>query len=280
MTPKLFLASLLLLTAAPFAAAQTPEIEQQHREMLYPVVLVETGRGSGSGTVIYSGPHDDEVHTYVLTNHHVIASAITVREEWDSRTQEDVRRETRRPVDVSWFDYNEFSRAIGTRGRTADIVAYDATTDLALLRTRDRETAVEYVATLQHISDPLYIFEQTWAVGAGLGKPPFPTTGLLSNMDERIDGQRFILSSAPIVFGNSGGALFHYHAEDGGYELIGVPAAVSVTGFGQAVTHMAWSIPTDTIREFLAVNCVGWIVGSAEGDECTEGVVDEMRPQE
>ncbi len=248
------------------ALAAPADLVQKHQEMLYPVVVVEAARGTGSGTVIFSAEIDGEWGTYVLTNHHVVRSAITVKDEWDSKLQEEVKRESRTPVQVSWFDYNDYSREIGTRGQTADIVAYDATLDLALLRTRDVERGVDYAAQLMPEDAPLYLFEITWAVGAGLGKPPFPTEGAVSNLDQRINGLRYILSSAPIIFGNSGGALFHWSPERERYEFIGVPARVSGTWTG-VVTHMAWAIPLETVREFLRANDFGFILGDPPVEE-------------
>ncbi len=250
--------------------AAPADLVQKHREMLYPVVVVATGSGLGSGTVIFSSEVDGAWQTYVLTNHHVVRSAITVKEEWDPKSQEEVKREQRSPVQVRWFDYNDYSREIGTRGQIADIVAYDATLDLALLQTRDTERGVDDVAHLMPEDAPLYLFEITWAVGAGLGKPPFPTEGAVSNLDQRINGQPYILSSAPIIFGNSGGALFHWSPERSRYEFIGVPAKVSGIWSG-VVTHMAWAIPLATVRAFLRDNDFGFILGDPPVEE-TEDV--------
>jgi len=257
-------------TMAGAALAVPADLVQKHREMLYPVVVVAAGSGLGSGTVIFSAESNSEWRTYVLTNHHVVRSAITVKEEWDPKTQEEVKREQRSPVQVRWFDYNDYSREIGTRGQIADIVAYDATLDLALLRTRDMERGVQYVAYLMPEDAPLYLFEITWAVGAGLGKPPFPTEGAVSNLDQRINGQRYILSSAPIIFGNSGGGLFHWSPEREHYEFMGVPAKVSVTFGSGVVTHMAWAIPMTTVREFLRDNDFGFILGDPPSEESEE----------
>lgn len=256
-----------ILSPAAFAAPD--DLVQKHQEMLYPVVVVAAGSDLGSGTVIFSSEVDGAWQTYVLTNHHVVRSAITVKEEWDPKSQEEVKRESRTPVQVRWFDYNDYSREIGTRGQTADIVAYDVTLDLALLRTRDTERGVDYVANLMPEDAPLYLFEITWAVGAGLGKPPFPTEGAVSNLDQRIKGLRYILSSAPIIFGNSGGALFHWSPERERYEFIGVPARVSGTWTG-VVTHMAWAIPLATVREFLRDNEFGIILGDPPAEEVSE----------
>ena len=43
---------------------------------------------------------------------------------------------------------NNYSKSIGTTGRTAAIVAYDKKRDLALLRVDDRERPLQHVATL------------------------------------------------------------------------------------------------------------------------------------
>ncbi len=265
--PVAAVAAFFMIVGAVLAAPD--DLVQKHREMLYPVVVVAAGSGLGSGTVIFSSEADGEWQTYVLTNHHVVRSAITVKEEWDPKTQEEVKREQRSPVQVRWFDYNDYSREIGTRGQIADIVAYDATLDLALLQTRDTERGVDYVAHLMPEDAPLYLFEITWAVGAGLGKPPFPTEGAVSNLDQRINGQPYILSSAPIIFGNSGGALFHWSPERARYEFIGVPAKVSGTWSG-VVTHMAWAIPLATVREFLRDNDFGFILGDSSVEEISE----------
>jgi S1-C subfamily serine protease len=238
----------VFLYATPATAQPTTE----HEQMLYTAVSVDAGSGTGSGTVVHSDNHDGEWFTYILTNYHVIAAAISINEEWDPVEQEEVKKERRKPVRVDWFMYNKFSRKIGTAGKDADIVAYDSQADLALLRVRDHERGVDYVAYILPAGAPIYLFDNVWAVGAGLGKPPFPTIGVLAGLDEYIDDYPYLLATAPIIFGNSGGALFRYDEGRGRFELIGVPSKVSAIGFGQAVTHMAWSIPVETIRTFMA----------------------------
>lgn len=258
------LLALPLLIASGAAVAQQAK---EHNEMLYPSVLVDAGGSTGSGTVLWSAKPPEswckdgcKLSTLVLTNHHVIAGSVDVSSVWDPKEKKEVKKETRSPVTVNWFQYNDFSRAIGFKGQTADIVAYDADLDLALLLTRDHEQPASHVAHIQGADDPLYLFEQTFAVGAGLGKPPFPTEGILANLDQRLGTNRFILSSAPIIFGNSGGGLYHLDVKDDRYELIGVPARVSGSWAG-IVTHMAWSIPRDQIAKFLEDNDFGYVVG-------------------
>ncbi len=273
---KLLLTVPAMLVALAFggtAGAQSlSDIQQMNEEMLYPTVLVATRGGAGSGTVLFSDEIDGEVHTYVLTNFHVVRSLVSFSEKWDGEEGENVKVERRQPADIKWFVYNEGSRAVGTAGQMADIVAYDKHNDLALLRTRNKEQAVPYVARIADDGEPLYLFERSFAVGAGLGYPPFATEGMISSNDLLWRDRTFILSSSPIIFGNSGGSLYVWDEDH--YELVGVPSAVSATGWGgQAVTHMAWAIPIETVYSFLRDNDLGFIVGDAPEET---GEEDEM----
>ena len=66
---------------------------QKHKEMLYPVVRVRTNVAGGSGTVIYSKPDvNGKIHTYVMTNHHVIADCIQVKKQWDEFFKKDIKK--------------------------------------------------------------------------------------------------------------------------------------------------------------------------------------------
>jgi S1-C subfamily serine protease len=73
-----------------------------------------------------------------------------------------------------------------------------------------------------------------------------------------IQGYPYLLTTAPIIWGNSGGALFVRH--DGRHVLVGVPSRVTAV-FRAPVTHMAWSIPVVTVREFLRENGLGFVLG-------------------
>ena len=261
-----FLAVILMLgTSLAYANPKQNSItpEQEHMEMLYPTVLVRLERGTGSGTVIYSELNEDqEYESYVLTNNHVIQNYVKVSKIWNSELKEHVETENRRPVNIDLWEYNNFSTAIGTMGRIAEIVAYDKSRDLALLRVKDTERQMPYVATLypEGLDEGPWIFQTVYAVGAGLGKPPFPTMGLLAGYGRDQDGNELYLSSSPIIFGNSGGSLYVYSPRRT-YELIGVPSMVSAYGWGNVVSHMAWSRPIAEIRIFLRENKYGFIIG-------------------
>ena len=229
----------------------------QHEEMLDTAVRINT---AGSGTVLYSKQHEGKWESYILTNYHVIGDQITIREVWDGMKGKKVKRETREPVTAFWFDYVRCSRSVGTRGRIADIVAHDEQRDLALLKLRDTERGVVRIAYMLPEKESPKLGQTVWAVGAGLGFPPSMTSGEMAFAEQVINGYRYQLATAPIIFGNSGGALFAYSDIRKKYEMIGVPSRVSAAGF-QAVTHMGWSIPTETVYTFLRENFHGFIVG-------------------
>ena len=271
--PIIFMAATLLiapLTANAADDSRTDAPIQKITEMLYPSVMVDVGSGQGSGTVIYSGWRDDgEAWTMVLTNHHVIKTAVKLVEEFDPKKGKEVKREHRRPVKIRFWSYNQYSSAIGTSGRIAHIVAWDRHRDLALLRVADQEKVYDNVSILwpEDVDGP-FVFQDSWAVGSGLGNPPYPTEGLLSSTTAKDrDGYSLYQSSAPIIFGNSGGSLYVYSKLRGNYELIGVPSMVSAVGFGQPVSHMGWSRPIDEIRAMLRENDLGWVIGDPPKEE-------------
>lgn len=248
------------------AGSLLQDIEKKHREMLYPTVLVSLDSASGSGTVIFSQKIEDKAISLVLTNHHVIKNYVSVEKEWDSSKEKKVDVERRRPVGVKVFEYNNYSELIGTIGREADIVAYDEKRDLALLKITDTERLMPYVAKLYPENEDTgpWIFSDVYSVGAGLGKPPFPTAGFLAGFSKDINGNPLWLASAPIIFGNSGGSLFVY-SQRKQYELIGVPSMVSSYGWTNvAVPHMAWARPITEIRDFLRKNGFDYVLGDKE----------------
>ena len=265
------LAATLLLSFNSMAQ-ETEAPVKKITEMLYPTVLVDVGRGQGSGTVIYSARRaheswkEEKVWTLVLTNHHVISDAISITEEFDPKKGEKVQKETRRPVHIRLWDYNDYSTAIGTTGRVARIVAWDKARDLALLRFDDKERKIKNIAVLwpENVGGP-YLFQDVWAVGSGMGNPPYPTEGLLSGISGKdSQGRALYLSSAPIIFGNSGGSLWAYSKLRDKYEMIGVPSMVSAYGYGSIISHIVWSRPISDIRGFLRENGFGFVLGDKD----------------
>lgn len=92
------------------------------------------------------------------------------------------------------------------------------------------------------------IFAPVYAVGCALGAPPVPTRGELTSVSVVLDRRTYYLASAPIIYGNSGGALFV--ESPAGWVLAGVPARVAVTR-GNPVAHMAYFVPWARVRAWL-----------------------------
>jgi hypothetical protein len=206
----------------------------------------------------------------VLTNYHVIAVSITHEDEYDHEQMKKVTKEYRENVTVKINEYKDLNVFVGTNHKVATIVAVDKKIDLALLKLEDEHHTFDAARLPKMENYRLDRGEKVYAAGAGLGKPPFLTEGLVGHMQEMIDGHPYILASAPIIFGNSGGALYRktgngeLDPQSGAlytfnyrYEMIGVPSRLSATGgffSSSAVTHMGWHIPVQTIIGFLKRN--------------------------
>ena len=238
------------------------KIIQKHNEMFYPTVRVRTMNAGGSGTVVYSKKHDDKVHTYVVTNHHVVADCINVTKKWNPIKKKKIDTEVLDTVSVEFFKYNNYSHCIGSFAVEADIVAYseyEGGQDWALLRLRDKENVSDYIANLFPLNDieSVHIFDKVFAVGASLGHPPIATEGHICFMDDEIDHYKYWMSTAQTIFGNSGGACYRWSPSRKTYEWIGVPSRISVQPMGfsaDAITHMGYFIPINRIYNLLDEN--------------------------
>lgn len=239
------------------------DVEILHRQVLYPVVRVRAKKAVGSGTILFSGQNKSgEYETYVLTNHHVVESAIEVRKQWDSMLGREIKKEFKSLVQVELFRYKYLSRSIGETVIDAEIVAYDEAQDLALLKLRsiDKMDFVAYTYPPQDMKN-IHVFDKVVAVGAAMGAPPIPTVGHICNLDIEIDNYLYGLSTALTIYGNSGGALFRWSDNRQRWEFIGVPSRIQVMlGFStQAITHMGYFIPVWRVYNFLDDWCYQFI---------------------
>lgn len=249
----------------------SPEIKQKHEDMFYPTVRVRTKSAGGSGTVVYSQDYNDEVYTYVITNHHVIDECISVRKKWNPVLKRKVDTEILDTVQIEYFKYNNYSHCIGSFAVEADIVAYsehEGGEDWALLRVRDKENTHTNVANIFPIEelDSIHIFDNCYAVGASLGHPPIATEGHICYMDDEIDHFKYWMSTAQTIFGNSGGSVYRWSESRSKYEYIGVPSRISIQPMGfsaDAITHMGYFIPIDRIYNLLEDNDYQFIYDSS-----------------
>ena len=243
-------------------AKASKEIIQKHEQMFYPTVRVRTKKAGGSGTVVYSKSYKKEVYTYVITNHHVIADSVHLEKKWDPVLKRKIDKEILDTVYVEFFRYNNYSHTVGSFAVEADIVAYsevDGGQDWALLRVRDKENKADWVANMFPLDDleNVHIFDEVYAVGASLGHPPVASDGHISYMDDEIEHFKYWMSSAPTIFGNSGGAVYRWSSNRKQYEYIGIPSRISIQPMGfsaGAITHMGYFIPIDRVYKLLEDN--------------------------
>lgn len=234
-------------------ATGADQLDKMREKLLYPIARVSAPGSSGSGTVIYSEDRGGEQRTFVLTNWHVVDSAIQIVEEWDNLTGKRTQREKNEQVDVEIFTWGG-GTIVDRRVVKADLYAFSKEHDLAVLELKSNERSyplkVPYAAKLVDtaVGESVGVFTPVFIVGCGLGLDPTHTRGDVTDLEEMIDGKNYTQCSAPLIFGNSGGAVF---ADLGGeYPLIGVPARIAVSG-GSGVTHLNWFVPFSRIRKFF-----------------------------
>ena len=195
---------------------------------------VQARKAMGSCTIIYS----KDGHTYALTNFHVIESSLSYKEIWDSLIQDKVLKEFREAVEVL-FPRLDGGRVIGYSTVLADIEYHHEQQDLALLKFRDKTDfpAVKWYPR-EKVKD-IPILSTLACIGAALGQKPIVTFGHLNGIQIEIDNYEYWMSSAPSIFGNSGGGVFI--REGRSWYFLGIPSRISVVPLGfaaNAITHI------------------------------------------
>ena len=185
-----------------------PQLEEYLEE--YFDSLPEEGEGAGSGVIV------DSEHGYVLTNHHVIATASAIR--------------------VTLSDRRSFDAAV---------IGSDSLADLAILQIEaDGLTAIPFASTRD-----LLVGDYVVAIGNPFGIGQTVTSGIVSALgraggftDNYESFEDFIQTDASINPGNSGGALVNLRGE-----LVGINSAIISTGFGGGNVGIGFAIPADMI---------------------------------
>lgn len=229
-------------------------IKELHESILYPVVRIRTHKAGGSGTVIYSAPckeNPEENQSFVLTCAHVIADAVNVRKDWDSVLKKEIDKEFVEQVQVEVFDYVYLSKVNSSNAYRADIIAYDKSVDLAILKLESPKQCPFVAKIIPKDKIPLVkVFADAYASGCSLGHDPIANQGKITYIDEKIDNHTYLMSNCSSIFGNSGGALFL--ADTG--EQVGVTARITAMqlGFGMDImTWMGFSVSPQEIYKFV-----------------------------
>lgn len=252
------------------------DLDKVHAEILRTQVRVKTTKAGGSGTIISAFP------TYVLTCHHVIDGAISVKSEWDSMVGRERKKEYRQLVTVEFFDWESVPHGHRplTFGSDAEVVAYDKQHDMALLRLRTVKAASSVAALLPEPRiESIRVGTPVLACGCALLHDPILTSGTITHMGDEIDGKLYWMSSAQIIFGNSGGSVFLL--DEGRYKFLGIPSRIDVAGWGSPITHLGYFSPITRVAEFLDEQLYHFLIpGHAHTDVECEKERKERRERE
>ena len=237
------------------------------REVLLANCRIRAEKVGGSGTVIYSKPAKRGYSTYILTNCHVVGGCIKTEKRWNPLLKRDVKKDIFSTVETHFFKYQYSSRVIGANAIQTDIMTYDKEEDLALLHLRDEDPAVAVAKLLPREAEKnLRLGMPVFTLGAALGEPPIVTKGTLSQFGREIENKEYWICTAPIIYGNSGGATYLEETS----EFIGVPARVAVAGnifSSDAIAHLGFIIPITRVYRFLEDQLFRFIYDSSFTEE-------------
>lgn len=230
--------------------------------VLKPLVRVRTEAAAGSGVLIYSADREKagEFRTFVITNSHVIDDAVKVVKKWDSLRQAWTYAEENEQVTVELFTYLRGGKTVLAQPIKADIIAHNAEEDLAILEL-DCPLEIKAVALLLPLGETLPMLQDVYAVGCSLGVDPIVSVGKITDLEVLIDRREYVMASADIIFGNSGGGVFTRIGDT--FYFIGTPSRVSVARNGQAITNMGYFIPATRIRAFFAAQKLEFLTNPA-----------------
>ena len=220
---------------ATLTKSLTRDRDRMWTDLLGPTVQLMGEETVGSGVLLASEQVEGtaDFTTYVITAWHVIRDIQAAPDSIHT------------PVPVTIY-----SRTGDIRTETAQLLKYDSTLDIALLRlnsSRPVDCGAK-LAPRERLND-VSIFEQIYAVGCPLGNDPIPTFGEIADTHHAVDGQHYWMISAPTYIGNSGGGVFDAET----HELLGIFTKIYTHGTLRptVVPHMGLATPLPAIYDWL-----------------------------
>jgi S1-C subfamily serine protease len=240
-------------------------VDQKLQKVLYPVVRVLNGQGGGSGTVVYSEDREGngEFQNFVMTNHHVVDNLIKVERVWDNLTRSYKFVERNDLAEVELFTYANGGATVTKTAVKADVIAYVADEDIALLKLR-HTFKIEFVAKVLPPGKSLRLFQEIYAVGCPLLVDPMFTKGEVTDIDNLIDNVTYTGGTANIIWGNSGGAVMSQFEDDGEWYFCGIPSRGYGAPNGQMVTYLGYYITPKRIMGFIVGQKLDFLVDPAK----------------
>lgn len=224
--------------------------------MILPTIQLNGEDTVGSGTLILSGPDpriegsDGEVVNYVITSYHVVRNIFA-----------DTPKAKKDGVEVTIYSVADDG---GNDTFKADMVAFDARIDAALLKLRT-DRVFPRVATVltREEARNVKVWDPIFAIGCPLGNDPIPTRGELSSVHNELGGANYWMLNAPTYYGNSGGGVY---TGDDQLALLGVFSKIYTHGRTTPVVvpHMGLCTPILEIYQWLDGEDLSWVLeGSA-----------------
>lgn len=138
------------------------------------------------------------------------------------------------------YDFHE--PVTGQNFKAAEVKRHEGV-DLALLK-----VAGNMPGPYANLADKIEINEKTYAVGFPLGDILGNTQILTEGLYQGVMGSdpHLTISTSPIIYGNSGGALF-----DANGNLVGITVAGILLPNAGQINHLSLSVHLDVIKEFL-----------------------------
>lgn len=239
----------------------TKDITALHKNILYPSAQVKSKGNIGSGTIIYNKKDaNGDYNIYILTVFHVVEKAVS----------EQNGKEVRDPVTVKIYsegDYDEYD---------SELVSYDKKKDVALLKikTADKLEYSAILASKDEISD-MKVFTSVYVVGCPLGHNPTPSIGEISNLNKKIQGEKYWMANAPTIFGNSGGGVFDSKTN----KLIGISSMICTYDnlISTPVPHLSVIVSMDTIYDWLDSQYMQFVYDGKVTKEVCDAKREEAR---
>lgn len=208
---------LAVLIVLGLSASMTRADETMREEMLYPSAQVFAGQGRGSATAVRV---DSIMGTYLVTNYHVVTGNLD-------------------DLEVQFYGQEERHQAY--------VHSIDPQHDIAIIIVRYEH---EYVAM---VGNPPDVFDEVYCIGGSLGEGLAPSGGIISGVNYRVFGTRFMTrTDCNIAPGNSGGGMFAL--QDGHWRYVGMPSLGRVLnlGFTQVpITFLGLAVRVEEIRMHL-----------------------------
>lgn len=124
--------------------------------------------------------------------------------------------------------------------KNVEIMAFDRTKDVAILKLPNEEQAEKY-SGLEVREEPINFGVEVFAIGFPLKGTPIVTEGIINNPSTNINGRSRILTSAEIASGMSGGPLL-----DSAGKIVGL-----ISGSLRTLNNIHLVVDTETIVSTL-----------------------------